>query len=605
MISLVSVLFISEFNAERIPCDAAVSSKNQSLENIVAICGRYATYLRLYNSAVILLIDNLNLCLKLVDYVEFLEVFLLRNNGVNQLCHLLQLLTSRRLKSVGFCFSKVSGVELWSRIFDSLSTNSPQNQTDKVEDNFISTCMCISSPNSKRKAFNEESKFSVQQTCNQSNCGHSKTASVQVDSILNYSTDANEEGTLDSFHENDDIDIYAFDDWNDSPKTHERTVAISCRGTKYGRGEKRFETNISDPLSSDLYDEVFGQSTYGQPSDVMVNNFCPFENQGLQKSSEPHQFSPKSSILDSSLTWFPTHTCFLVHFELVGFRLYTDIFMTFVHTLKTWLALETMILQDNGLGLVSTPGREFVDTLSFLCTNGGLHSLQITDNPVNDEFTKLLFERLVVSLCCKCYKDCNCSHGYLTKLKFSSNIVSPSTSVYLGKVITDVCQCNVSKQFQEKMFDSVFPLSDSAMSTEDSTHESRSKQRSSYVHDCLACKSGKGGWKASCPTGDCDGAQKPSVGCKMNAEPTESTESIESFSQNKNPLLSKSGMCDVFFGIQVMKLSCMIGEKGASFIAEGLKRNSTLHSLTLSDCDINTIGLAQLFQALTGKKHLT
>lgn len=156
MISLVSVLFITEFNAERIPCDAAVSSKNQSLENIVAICGRYATYLRLYNSAVILLIDNLNLCLKLVDYVEYLEVFLLRNNGVNQLCHLLQLLTSRRLKSVGFCFSKVSGVELWSRIFDSLSTNSPQNQTDKVEDNFISICTCISSPNSKRKAFNEE-----------------------------------------------------------------------------------------------------------------------------------------------------------------------------------------------------------------------------------------------------------------------------------------------------------------------------------------------------------------------------------------------------------------------------------------------------------------
>lgn len=589
----------ADFNADCIPCDSVVPSKNQSLKNTVALCGRYATYLRLYNSAVILLFENLDLCFKLVDYIEFLEVFLLRNNGVNQLCHLLQLLTSRRLKSVGFCFSKVSGAELWDRIFDSLSTKGLPNQTYEEEDNFISTCTCTSSPTSKHKALIGESKLSAEQTCNQSNCGHRKTASdkisgVQVGSLLNDCTDLNKEITLESSHKNDDIDIYAFDEWNDLPKTPESTVSVSFRGFKEGVGDTNYVS-----LSSDLYDEVFGQSTCRQPSDIMPTKLFPGEIQGLQQSSEPCTW-------DSTITCFPRQTCFLVHFELVGFRLYSDLFAMFVHTLKTWLALETIILQDNGLDLVSTPGREFIETLSFLCTNGRLQSLQITDNPVSDEFTKLLFERLVVSLCCKCHKDCNCSLRYLTKLKFSSNKVSPGTSVYFGKSLGDVCRCNVpvSKQFLEKMFDSVLPSSDSAMSTEDLTHKSFSELKNSYVSHCLACQSGTSGRKVTYSTGSYNhGTQKPPVGCKINTEPTEPTGSTESFSQNKNPLLSKSGKCDVFVGIQVMKLSCVVGQKGATFIAEGLKRNSTLHSLSLTDCDINTVGLAKIFQALSGEKH--
>lgn len=75
---------------------------------------------------------------------------------------------------------------------------------------------------------------------------------------MNYFIDVNEEGILDFFYENDDIDIYVFDDWNDSFKIYERIVVILCRGIKYGRGEKRFEFNISDLLSLDFYDEVFG-----------------------------------------------------------------------------------------------------------------------------------------------------------------------------------------------------------------------------------------------------------------------------------------------------------------------------------------------------------
>lgn len=83
VIFLVFVFFIIEFNVERIFCDVVVFFKNYSFENIVVICGRYVIYLRFYNLVVILLIDNLNFCLKFVDYVEFFEVFFLRNNGVN------------------------------------------------------------------------------------------------------------------------------------------------------------------------------------------------------------------------------------------------------------------------------------------------------------------------------------------------------------------------------------------------------------------------------------------------------------------------------------------------------------------------------------------
>ena len=58
----------------------------------------------------------------------------------------------------------------------------------------------------------------------------------------------------------------------------------------------------------------------------------------------------------------------------------------------------------------------------------------------------------------------------------------------------------------------------------------------------------------------------------------------------------------MFVGIQVLQMSCMVGNKGASSIAEGLRRNSTLRCLSLAGCDINTAGLAQIFHALSGEK---
>ena len=63
---------------------------------------------------------NWDIVEQLAECVEFLEIFMLRNNGVEPLCHLLQVFISKRLKSIGFCFCKVNSVELWSKIYCSL-----------------------------------------------------------------------------------------------------------------------------------------------------------------------------------------------------------------------------------------------------------------------------------------------------------------------------------------------------------------------------------------------------------------------------------------------------------------------------------------------------
>lgn len=84
--------------------------------------------------------ENWDVCQQLVEYIEFLEVFILRDNGVDPLCHLLQVLSSKRLKSVGFCFCKVSSVQMWNKLIDSLSKGSYQkNVTDKEEKRMIAS----------------------------------------------------------------------------------------------------------------------------------------------------------------------------------------------------------------------------------------------------------------------------------------------------------------------------------------------------------------------------------------------------------------------------------------------------------------------------------
>ena len=443
------------------------------------------------------------------------------------------------------------------------------------------------------------------------------TSGAQAHLILDDYSNINE-ATCDPHQETDDVDIYAFNEWNDAPKTGESALTMFSSTCKSITTERELDTNdISGnvPQNLDLYDEVFGHSKSGQPREVPTE-LSPHNEKWVDKSSELCRFSPVTSKLESPLPSLPNLSSSLIHFELVAFWPHPDLFAFFVQTLKAWLALETIILEDNGLGLASTPGQEFVDTLAFLCTKGKLQFLQITNNAANDEFAKLLFERLLVALCRKCNKSCD-SLKSLTKLKFSSHQVSPRTSVYLGKAITDVCTCKLNNHsMMVEMLESVFSTSDSATVIRDSPHACCSKQKSSYVSDCMISESSKSSWKTSYSTVEYDNTQKLHLGCKINAEQTshfhntdlhvhakEPVKSSENFSQGKKPLPSIDGSSNVFVGIQVLQMSCMVGNKGASSIAEGLRRNSTLRCLCLAGCDINTAGLAQVFQASSGEKR--
>ena len=62
-----------------------------------------------------------------------------------------------------------------------------------------------------------------------------------------------------------------------------------------------------------------------------------------------------------------------------------------------------------------------------------------------------------------------------------------------------------------------------------------------------------------------------------------------------------------FVGIQELRLTCPIGDRGASLISDGLQSNNSLLSLSLVNCNISTAGLGDIFNAITGMTilHIT
>ncbi|XP_020602757.1 uncharacterized protein LOC110041768 isoform X2 [Orbicella faveolata] len=330
--------------------------------------------------------------------------------------------------------------------------------------------------------------------------------------------------------------------------------------------------------------------------------------QFADESSEKCRISPGISKLECPLPSLSNPSmCFLVHFELTAFWLHPDLLVFFEHTLQGWLALETLVLEDNALGFLSSPGREFINTLSFLCTKGRLQFLQITNNPVNDEFARLLFEKLVAAFRRKCKNRGNNARS-LTKLKFSSHQVSPAAAVYLGRAIRDVCVCKLSStQSAARILESVSSKSDSSTENKDITacscmQPGCSEQKYLCIGGCVSCDQ----------TSACDNVQEPQVRTEGNAtlelhiigNKKMCGESSEDSSQDKKPLPITVRSSNTFAAIQVLKLRCVVGERGARLIADGLQRNSTLYSLSLANCDINSAGLASIFQALSGNRYV-
>ena len=588
----------------------------------MSICGRYASYLRLYNSACIFLAENLDIWLQLAEYLEFLEVFILRDNGVNPLCHLLQVLTSKRLKSLGFCFCKVSSVQMWNRIINSLSKPSHQkNATDihEEEKNMISSTQKTTCDIFTSKGITKSNDF-VKQTCDQMNCAQdikSRSKETQVgqsDEILDdHIFVSTESDNCDSLDGTDDVDIYEFMD-STSALSDAQENTCTCISNTHTR-----QSDGCVVQSLDIYDEVFGHCKCGQKAEAL-KELSPLIINKQQKGNESSlqgRVSPGASKLGSPLPSFSNLSCSLVHFELVAFWLHHDLHALFVHALQGWLSLETLILEDNALGLVSTPGCEFIETLSYLCTKGRLQSLQLTNNPVNNEFAKLFFEKLIAAFCHKCSHSNNARS--LTKLKFSSYQVSQVSLAYLGRAIRDACACN---QSAAELLESASSRSSSKVQTQVGCSE----QKCSCVSGgyCVTCESDHvfGSWKTNSVKMKKNSfdhrlhdTRETQVRAKMNVKPDlhilnqdqELVESSEDSSDDKKPLsfVINNSNSSMFTGIQVLKLRCVVGDEGARFIAHGLRRNSSLYSLSLANCNINPAGLADIFQAVSGEKHVT
>ena len=653
-----------------------IPTGSHNFQQIVSVCKKYATYLKLYNPAIVYLAKNWEICLQLAEYIEFLEVFHLRDNGVDSLCCLLQKFASKRLKSVGFWFCKVNSVQMWRSIVSSLSPINHQPNvrlTDlKKNTTAITHTTDILAKKSDKSDLNLACKLQLDQK--QSRVTSSKEM-VQVDD----GEDENLHNKYFSDQDIDDLDIYEFSDGTDIICTNfvpqHSTAEPDSKCDVCLR-----QSDMSATISSDLYDEVFGRCNCGLLSSEVPKELSALTEHQQQEdlTSVPCQITPDSTELQlSPFTSLSNVVYPLVHFELVGFWLHQDVLDLFLNSLHHCLNLESLILEDNGLGFMSMNpalSQKFIDTLFFLCTKGSLQSLRITNNLVNDDAAAFLIEKLVASFC----SNCNKNPKSLTKLEFSSCQVSTAFSASLGRVIRDVCTCafwNLSSTAE--ILGSANLTGESRTDTkvvgqsgctersctcegfgvpsknDFSVDNSKTNINNFSSSEILESTSSKSANVSGCTNSTvcaqaeyCKTKRECQTGfnmlsngnCYTEGKKTQSTktafgdsrkrvwdntkrdgnnpnsivadceemsvvrESSEGLSQR--PLLFNG--CDTghsIIGIQELHLSCPIWDQGASLIADGLQRNSSLHSLSLVNCDISTAGLADIFQALSGESE--
>ena len=335
---------------------------------------------------------------------------MLRNNGVEPLCHLLQVFISKRLKSVGFCFCKVNSVELWSKIYCSLMP---------LQENG-----CNITDIEKEKIFPFGNKDNPYQFL---------PGEVHVINEMENCTSP--PSVLDDV----DINFYEFtdDDLSFLPKRDRKfsESSWSCTGClpKLGTSE------AASSSTSDLFDAVFscsnnadGRECKDVPRELLQVNDS---QQDTDLTSDHCQVIPIATKPTKPLSLFHRLSnvgCSLVHFELTAFWLHQDLLELFVNSLRWWTNLKSLTLEDNGLSFQPLSlSQKLMDTLYLLCAQGKLHCLKIANNLVSDSITKFLVEKLVGSFCCKCNQESKS----LTKFKLSSFQVSEAFCAHLRTAI--------------------------------------------------------------------------------------------------------------------------------------------------------------------------
>ena len=284
--------------------------------------------------------------------------------------------------------------------------------------------------------------------------------------------------------------------------------------------------------------------------------------------------------------------------------------------------------------------QKLMDTLYLLCTQGELRYLKITNNLVSDSITKFLVERLIGSFCCKCNQESKS----LTKFKLSSFQVSEAFCTHLRTAIKDVCFCSLknletSSTHKSKTTDSEDSIESECMDLGISLGSKRKtkfqvpvKNKRFALHNGSCVNNEADNCQEDCSireTCSChESFNEPGNGdlnfinrndnCTKTAFDQNYPGSFEAASNMANfteiPALDSSEIIQFngcnskeFVGIQELRLTCPIGDRGASLISDGLQSNSSLLSLSLVNCNISTAGLGDIFNAITGTTilHIT
>ena len=359
--------------------------------------------------------------------------------------------------------------------------------------------------------------------------------------------------------------------------------------------------------------------------------------QDTDKTSDHCQVIPIATKPTKPLSLFHSLSnvgCSLVHFELTAFWLHQDLLELFVNSLRWWTNLKSLTLEDNGLSFQPLSlSQKLMDTLYLLCAQGKLRCLKITNNLVSDSITKFLVERLIGSFCCKCNQESKS----LTKFKLSSFQVSEAFCAHLRTAIKDVCFCSLknletSSTHKSKTTDSEDSIESECMDLGISLGSKRKTKFQDPV------KNKRFTWhNGSCVNNEADKCQEdcmmketcfchesfnePGNGdfnsinrndnCTKSAFDQNYPGSFEAASNMANfteiPALDSSEIIQFngcnskeFVGIQELRLTCPVGDRGASLISDGLQSNSSLLSLSLVNCNISTAGLGDIFNAITG-----
>ncbi|XP_031553156.1 uncharacterized protein LOC116290294 [Actinia tenebrosa] len=589
--------------------------------------GKYATYLRLHNSALTYLSTHLDIFQEFASHVEFLEIYHLRENGVDAMCSLLQILLAKNLKSVGMCFPKVRDINLWSKILHISSTgfvtSKPQVSIGKVQAvknaKVTKTAPNPTPPATPSPTTPKPLHLYVVQGQNDIRLGvidgsiniineqppsvHSNTGTTNDELISNSNdvtnghvvshsvTDANlsqvtSVNTPNHIKEYDNIDFYDFDE-------HSKDILEIQESSDHYKNGNGIEDVHFD--SNDLYSEVFHKQTIDISEDASFSfhdlfgpNLLEDHHTGVTRvpPEEKEVVKEMPPVIQIPAPETPEAVggfSFLQHFEFSSFWFHDDLLFLFAKSLRQWHNLESLVLRDNAIGFQSK-GKILIDALIPLCLKGKLKYLRIEINPVDDHFVSLISEG-IGTYCSTCHS------GVQTSLRVlylsSSKITALGVSHLAGKLLNK-CTCPPkpsellphSRKFRKSLPE---PLS-----------SSKRRRLSRYSRDSLPTKI----------TADDSSSSSDSMSSTSSSSysiSSQDSDSQDSFSQELTSLKLTKTPEPHFDGLQELTICSTIGDEGAFTLSSVLGNNSTLKYLALPSCGMHTAGLASIFRAISGE----